>query len=73
LTLLNEAPPEAASSLLSSAALRRHLGDVSEMTIWRWTRDKGFPRPDVVIARRKFWRRATVEAWLSAYSQAEAA
>ena len=43
--------------LLSAVATRRLLGDVSDMSLWRWQRDEslGFPAP-VVIAKRRYWR-----------------
>ena len=49
--------------LLTSAQVRATCGNISEMSLWRWTRTLGFPKPDRVINRRKFWRRSTVEAW----------
>lgn len=52
--------------LLNSAQVRQLIGAISDMTLWRWTRERGFPLPDVVIVRRKFWRRATVQAWITA-------
>jgi predicted DNA-binding transcriptional regulator AlpA len=70
--------PEAAShdgaddDLLTSAQVRQHFGGISEMTLWRWTRDIGFPKPDKVIQRRKFWRRRTITNW-SAPDRAEVA
>lgn len=59
--------------LLTSAGLKVTLGNISEMTIWRWGRDRGFPKPDLIIARRKFWRRGTVQAWLDAQAEGSAA
>ncbi len=52
-------------TLLNSAQTRRMVGGVSEMCIWRWSRDEGvrFPRPDVVMNRRKYWFRATIRRW----------
>jgi predicted DNA-binding transcriptional regulator AlpA len=35
------------------------------MTLWRWSKTLGFPPPDLIIARRKFWRRRTIEAWVA--------
>ena len=37
---------------------------ISPMTRWRWQRNPSlnFPRP-VEINRRKFWKRAELEAW----------
>jgi predicted DNA-binding transcriptional regulator AlpA len=54
------------NDLLNSAAVRQIAGGISDMTLWRWTRERGFPQPDATIARRKFWRRSTVQAWIEA-------
>jgi predicted DNA-binding transcriptional regulator AlpA len=43
---------------------REYVGRVSEMTIWRWTRKHDFPPPDIIIDKRRFWRRSTLDAWL---------
>lgn len=51
--------------LLMSGQVRATLGNISEMTLWRWQRDLGFPSPDHVINRRSFWRRGTVRRWLA--------
>jgi predicted DNA-binding transcriptional regulator AlpA len=51
--------------LLTSAGLRAICGGISDMTLWRWTHQRDFPKPDVVINRRKFWRRSTVQAWIA--------
>jgi predicted DNA-binding transcriptional regulator AlpA len=50
--------------LLDAHATKEHLGNISEMTFWRWGRDLGFPEPDFVIGRRRFWRLSSIEAWL---------
>jgi predicted DNA-binding transcriptional regulator AlpA len=55
----------APDDLLTALAVKNILGGVSEMTLWRWSRDRGFPKPDLVIGRRKYWRRATVQGWIS--------
>ena len=49
--------------LLGARAVRDTF-NVSDMTIWRWTRDPvvQFPEPDVVIRRRRYWRRRTIDA-----------
>jgi len=61
-----DATPE--DPLLNSRHARAHVGGISEMTRFRWTRDLEFPRPDVVIARRNFWRRSTLDSWISRQS-----
>jgi hypothetical protein len=57
--------PPAADDLLTSTSVKAALGGISEMTLWRWSKAFGFPPPDLVIARRKFWRRRTIEAWVA--------
>jgi predicted DNA-binding transcriptional regulator AlpA len=59
-------PPGSPNDLLTTRATRASVGDISEMTLWRWTRDLAFPPPDVIIGRRKFWRRATRDRWVAA-------
>lgn len=45
--------------LLPTRDLKRQLGDVSDMTIWRWTQQKILPEP-VRINGRKYWSAADV-------------
>ena len=47
-----------------SGQLRAELGEISDMTLWRWLRDSGlnFPRP-VQIRNRRYWRRSEVDRW----------
>jgi predicted DNA-binding transcriptional regulator AlpA len=51
--------------LLTSGKVRKLLGGITDMSLWRWTKHLGFPQPDHVISRRKYWRRGTIESWLS--------
>jgi hypothetical protein len=48
--------------LVPSAVVKREYGGISDMTIWRWSRDERvqFPPPDVVINGRKYWKRGTL-------------
>ena len=48
---------------ITSGEVRRFFGGISDMSLWRWTRDLGFPKPDRVINRRKYWRRSTINSW----------
>jgi predicted DNA-binding transcriptional regulator AlpA len=59
--------------LLCSRPVRRLCGDVSEMTLWRWQRNRAmcFPTP-IVIAKRRYWRRREVLAWLESHAAAPA-
>lgn len=44
--------------------LRARFGDISEMTLWRWERDRelGFPKP-LTIHGRKFYDLSQIEDW----------
>jgi len=61
--------PEGADPLLDSVAVRAHLGGCSEMSLWRWTRNNGFPEPDLRLNGRKLWRLSTVDAWINTIAQ----
>jgi predicted DNA-binding transcriptional regulator AlpA len=50
---------------LKAAAVREICGDVSDMTIWRWSRERSFPEP-CYIAGRRYWKEADVLDWLEA-------
>jgi predicted DNA-binding transcriptional regulator AlpA len=60
----DEAPNRLGNPLLGAPAVQEYCGGISNMTHWRWEQDLGFPPPDIVIARRRFWRLSTVENWL---------
>ena len=38
---------------------------VSHMTLWRWMKDEGvaFPKPKLVINRRRYWDAADIDAY----------
>jgi hypothetical protein len=55
--------------LLSSGGRRAYLGNISEMTAWRWEQLFGLPPPDLVIGRRRFWRRSTLDYWIKSKSE----
>jgi hypothetical protein len=48
--------------LVPSSDVRRENGNVTAMTLWRWSRDPriNFPPPDVVINNRNYWKRRTL-------------
>jgi hypothetical protein len=48
--------------LANSAWARALYGDVSQMTLWRWSRDPRIrcPAPDVIINGRRYWRKRTL-------------
>jgi predicted DNA-binding transcriptional regulator AlpA len=43
----------------------RTLVPVSDMTIWRWERDRQFPR-HLSINGRNYWLRSEVHGWMAA-------
>ncbi len=51
--------------LLTSEQVRARFGNISEVTLGRWLRDArvAFPRPDVVVHYRRFWRPETIRAF----------
>jgi hypothetical protein len=55
------APPDD-EDLVPSRIVKKENGGISDMTLWRWTRDPRirFPPPDVVINGRKYWKRKTL-------------
>lgn len=57
----NEA--KAADTLVPQAQLRRELGNISPMTLWRWRRDPalGIPEP-IRIRNRCYYSRNAIEA-----------
>jgi predicted DNA-binding transcriptional regulator AlpA len=61
------------NSLLSARVVKARLGDVSDMTLYRWqrSRDLNFPQP-LVINGRRYWRLRELEAWEATRSSAPA-
>ena len=66
-----DTPPD---RLLTSRQVRNFLGDMSDMSLWRWINSPtmDFPKP-IYLARRRFWSEAEIAAWLSAHVQLNAA
>jgi hypothetical protein len=64
---------------LTAAQVRARQGSITNMTLWRWTRDPAlaFPPPDDRRNNRKFWKLSTIVRWENARAdaakQAEAA
>jgi hypothetical protein len=48
--------------LVPSSIVKKENGGISDMTLWRWMRDPRiqFPRPDIIINGRKYWKRRTL-------------
>lgn len=49
---------------INSAQVKAICGGVSDMTLYRWARDRGFPQP-IYIGERKYWREEEVIKWLN--------
>ena len=49
--------------LLNTRDLQKII-PVSQMTLWRWTRQKIFPKP-ISINNRNYWRWSDVQAWIA--------
>ena len=59
-------------TMLTSRQVREACGNVSDMTIWRWLQEAGFPQP-IYQNRRRYWRAGDVAAWWDARASTEAA
>jgi hypothetical protein len=59
---LNSNFPNDDEDLVASPVVKRESGGISDMTLWRWTRDPRiqFPKPDLIINGRKYWKRKTL-------------
>jgi predicted DNA-binding transcriptional regulator AlpA len=58
------------SDLVTSIEMRRMLGGISAMTVWRWTHSETiqFPAPDATIAGRSFWRKGTIRRFVERHA-----
>ena len=63
-------PPSDDSDLVTSTEMRRMLGGISAMTVWRWTHSETiqFPAPDAIIAGRSFWRKGTIRRFVERHA-----
>lgn len=50
--------------LVSQASVKKQLGDIADMTMWRW-RKRGILPPPIVINGRNYWRQSQVDEILS--------
>jgi hypothetical protein len=48
--------------LVPSSVVKKENGGITDMTLWRWTRDPRiqFPAPDVILNQRRYWKRRTL-------------
>lgn len=63
---------ETQGRLLAARAVRERLGDVSDMTLWRWQRDGILPQP-VKINGRNYWPESAIAAVVERAGQQVAA
>ena len=48
---------------ITSGKVRNLCGGVSDMTIWRWLKERNFPKP-TYIGTRRYWREGEILDWL---------
>ena len=48
---------------INAVQVRHMCGGVTDMTLWRWLRERDFPKP-IYIGQLRYWREADVVAWL---------
>jgi predicted DNA-binding transcriptional regulator AlpA len=59
--------PAGPPALLTQQMVRRFYLPLAERTFWRWVSEGKFPRPDLALGgKSRFWKRETVEGWISA-------
>ena len=51
----------ATDPLVSQTSVKKQLGDVIDMTMWRWRR-QGILPPPIVINTRNYWRQSQIDA-----------
>lgn len=56
---------DSSETWLTAAQVRARQGNISDMSLWRWTRDPNmrFPEPDDHRNRRKYWKLSTILKW----------
>jgi hypothetical protein len=66
--------PTGGKVYLTSKQVRERYGNVSDMTIWRWSRDEalGFPQPEYINGRR-YWNAAGLDTFDRCRQTTEAA
>ena len=59
-------------NLITAKDVRNILGNVSDMTIYRWLHYEdykkiNFPKP-FRIGKRRYWKRSALESWINAHA-----
>jgi predicted DNA-binding transcriptional regulator AlpA len=53
-------------ALLTKTLIRRHYLPIAERTLDRWIAEEKFPPPDIAMGGKvRYWRRETVEDWIT--------
>ncbi len=60
---------ESSTQVIRFPALSKKLGGVSRSTIFRWVRDKQFPRPIFLGKNSRGWDQTLVESWLASRAE----
>jgi predicted DNA-binding transcriptional regulator AlpA len=47
---------------LSSQQVRSRYGGISDMTLWKWLKDDGYPKP-MTMGTRRYWRLSDIVAF----------
>ena len=48
---------------LNSRQVRDRYNGISQMALWRWIHDRGFPKPSMYVGKRRWWLESVVVAW----------
>ena len=48
--------------LVRNATVRKYFDGISDMTLWRWIRYRGFPKPTKMNGRN-YWNPSQIEQW----------
>lgn len=59
----------AEAAMITARTVREICGGVSDMSVHRWLKGSGFPRP-VYHNRRRYWREDEVRGWWANRSEA---
>jgi len=51
--------------MFSARQVRKHIGNISDMTLYRWLHNERlkFPKP-IVVQNRRYWHEEDIDRWL---------
>src|SRR5689334_10274914 len=58
--------PVSEQTLMSATQIRAELGGITDVGLWRWIKRGAFPKHDIVVLGRRYWRAGTYHRWLAA-------